>query len=62
MMHDSRSPFDLKSKREPCPENEFTDWATGDMKSVDDWYGFIQRNRRDGETFLECENRLRRQA
>lgn len=40
------------------PANEFTH----DMEyqpSMDKWYHIIQHNRRDGETFGECEMRLR---
>lgn len=41
------------------PYNEFSEFCTGDMPSMDKWYHIVQHNRRDGETFGECEMRLR---
>lgn len=41
------------------PHNEFSEICTGDMYGMDEWYHIILHNMRDGETFGECEMRLR---
>jgi hypothetical protein len=41
------------------PPNEFSEICTGDMPGADKWYHIILHNMRDGETFGECEMRLR---
>jgi len=41
------------------PYNEFTEFCTCDMPSMDKWYHIILHNQREGETFGECEMRLR---
>jgi hypothetical protein len=46
----------------PCPETEFWKICTGDMKSVDEWYSFLMRERIDGESVEQTEDRLRRKA
>jgi hypothetical protein len=42
-----------------CPLNEFSEICTGDMPSMDKWYHIILHNQREGETFGQCELRLR---
>lgn len=39
--------------------NEFSEICTGDQPGMDRWYHIIHHNMRDGETFGECEMRLR---
>lgn len=41
------------------PKNEFSELHTADQPGADKWYHIILHNQREGETFGECELRLR---
>ena len=51
-----------QTQRLPCPVNEFSEIATGDMPSMDSFYHFVLSRQKPGETFEVTEERLRRET